>query len=77
MVFDASHNLLQADDGGIYRLVDPNNRLDQRQWMSANGNIRPTEFHSVAYDPLSGIVFGWYPKTTEHLSNRHQVNLPG
>jgi photosystem II stability/assembly factor-like uncharacterized protein len=58
MVFDTNGNLLQADDGGIYRLVDPNNRFDQRQWVSINGDIRPTEFHSVAYDPLSGIVFG-------------------
>jgi hypothetical protein len=58
MVFDTSGDLLQANDGGIYRLVDPNNRLDQRQWVSVNGDIRPTEFHSVAYDPFSGIVFG-------------------
>jgi hypothetical protein len=58
MVFDANGNLLQANDGGIYRLVDPNNRIGQRQWVSVNGNIRPTEFHSIAYDPLSGIVFG-------------------
>jgi hypothetical protein len=58
MAFDANGNLLQANDGGLYRLVDPNNRFDQRQWVSVNGDIRPTEFHSVAYDPLSGIVFG-------------------
>jgi hypothetical protein len=58
MAFDANGNLLQANDGGIYRLFDPNNRLDQREWTSVNGDIRPTEFHSVAYDPLSGIVFG-------------------
>ena len=58
MVFDANGNLLQSSDGGLYRLVDPDNRLNQRQWVSVNGNIRPTEFHSVAYDPLSGIVFG-------------------
>jgi hypothetical protein len=58
MVFDIDGNLLLANDGGTYRLVDPNNRLDQRQWVSVNGDIRPTEFHSIAYDPLSGIVFG-------------------
>jgi hypothetical protein len=58
MVFDAHGDLLEANDGGLYRLLDPNNRLDQRRWVSVNGDIRPTEFHSVAYDPLSGIVFG-------------------
>jgi hypothetical protein len=58
MAFDANGNLLQASDGGLYRLVDPNNREEQRQWSSVNGDMRPTEFHSVAYDPLSRIVFG-------------------
>lgn len=58
MVFDANGNLLETDDGGIYRLVDPNNLAGQRQWSSVNGDIGPTEFHSVAFDPLSGIVFG-------------------
>jgi hypothetical protein len=58
MAFDANGNLLQANDGGLFRLVDPNNLAGQRQWFSVNGDIRPTEFHSVAYDPLSGIVFG-------------------
>jgi hypothetical protein len=62
MTFDANGDLLQANDGGVYRLVDPNNRFNQRQWVSVNGDIRPTEFFSVAYDPLSGIVFGGNPR---------------
>ncbi len=58
MVFDASGNILQANDGGFYKLIDPNNAAGMRQWSSVNGDIRPTELHSVAYDPLSNIVFG-------------------
>jgi hypothetical protein len=58
MVFDASGDILQANDGGFYKLVDPNDAAGMRQWFSTNGDIRPTEFHSVAYDPLSNIVFG-------------------
>jgi hypothetical protein len=58
IAFDANGNILQSNDGGLYRLFDPNNLVDRRQWRSLNGDIRPTEFHSVAYDPLSGIVFG-------------------
>ena len=58
LVFDVTGNLLHACDGGLYRLVDPNNVANVRQWVSINGDIRPTEFHSVAYDPLSRIVFG-------------------
>jgi hypothetical protein len=58
LVFNASGAILHGCDGGVYELVDPNNRAGVRRWLSTNGNIRPTEFHSVAYDPLSRIMFG-------------------
>jgi hypothetical protein len=58
MVFDASGNLLHADDGGIYQLIDPDNEAGVRRWIAVNGDIRAIELHSVAYDPLSNIVFG-------------------
>jgi hypothetical protein len=57
MQFDANGNLLQANDGGIYRLVNPNT-AGIRQWVPVVGNIRPTELHSVAFDPLSKVTFG-------------------
>ena len=57
MAFDANGDLLESDDGGIYRLVDPNTPAS-RVWRSVNGNIRPTEFFSVAYDSLNNVVFG-------------------
>src|SRR5262249_9169978 len=56
MQFDANGNLLQANDGGIYRLVSPDTA--GRRWASVLGNIRPTELHSVAFDPLSEVVIG-------------------
>ncbi len=56
MVFIGA-NILQADDGGVYRLLNPGNAAT-RDWVSANGNIQPTEFHSVAYDSLNDVVFG-------------------
>jgi hypothetical protein len=58
MQFDASGNLLQTGDGGIYRLVNPNSAATMRQWVPVVGNIRPTEYHSVAFDPLSKVTFG-------------------
>jgi hypothetical protein len=58
MVFDANGNLLHADDGGIYQLLDPDNEAGLRRWVAVNGDIRAIELHSVAYDPLSNIVFG-------------------
>jgi hypothetical protein len=57
MAFDASGNLLQTNDGGIARLVNPN-AVATRQWVPVDGNIRSAEFHSIAFDPLSNIVFG-------------------
>jgi hypothetical protein len=56
MAFDANGDLLQANDGGIYRLLAPNQA--GRRWVSVIGDIRPTEFDSVAYDPLSKVIIG-------------------
>src|SRR5262249_43452386 len=56
MVFD-NGNLLEACDGGIYRLVNPNTPAT-RVWSSASGNLGTAEFHSVAYDPVSHVIIG-------------------
>ncbi|MCU0874758.1 MAG: hypothetical protein MUE50_20705, partial [Pirellulaceae bacterium] len=55
-VFDSNGNLIEVDDGGIYRLVDPDSA--NRQWEPLNGNLRLTEFFSVAYDSLNDTLFG-------------------
>jgi hypothetical protein len=57
LAFDATNNLLNSDDGGIYRLRNTHDP-STRKWFSVNGNIRPTEFYSVAYDMLNGTIFG-------------------
>ena len=57
MTFDAAGNLLQANDGGIVRLVRPNTPT-MRRWVAVDGNIKSAELHSIAYDPLSNIIFG-------------------
>jgi len=68
MGYDANGNLLQGNDGGIYRLVSPNN-AGNRAWVSVLGNVRPAEFHSVAYDPLSNVVFGGAQDTGTTIQN--------
>jgi hypothetical protein len=55
-VFDSNGDLVEVDDGGIYRLVDPDSA--NRQWEPLNGNLRLTEFFSVAYDSLNDTLFG-------------------
>jgi len=56
--FDANGNLLVGDDGGIYRLINPNNNDGTRRWVSVNGTLGVTEFFSVAYDSVNHIIFG-------------------
>jgi hypothetical protein len=59
MVFDHDGNILEVDDGGIYRLKNPNlATADPRYWVSAIGNLRLTEFISVAYDPINDVIMG-------------------
>jgi hypothetical protein len=76
IAFDANGDLLLANDGGLYRLFDPNDRVGQRHWISVNGGIRPTELHSVAFDPVSNIVLP-AAKTWERRSSQHQVTPLG
>ncbi|WP_435005956.1 WD40/YVTN/BNR-like repeat-containing protein [Tundrisphaera lichenicola] len=58
MVFDANGNILQGNDGGIYRLVNPSGTASTRRWDSAIGDLRNTEFISTAYSSVSHTVFG-------------------
>jgi hypothetical protein len=63
MTFDAGV-LLETNDGGVYRLTNPDgNPTDpdptkRPVWGAALGNIRPTEFYSIAFDTTNGTVFG-------------------
>ncbi|HVR96962.1 MAG TPA: RTX toxin [Thermoanaerobaculia bacterium] len=56
MAFDAAGNLLETDDGGIYRRTSP--RSNTGDWFSLNGDLQNTEVHNVAYDSNTNIVFG-------------------
>ena len=56
IVFDANGDLIEVDDGGIYRRT---NRLDNTgDWFSLAGNLGVIEFHDVAYDSTSDIIIG-------------------
>jgi len=56
MAWDANGNLIEVDDGGIYRRTSPTDNTGD--WFSLNGDLAVTEFHSIAYDPASGVVIG-------------------
>jgi hypothetical protein len=54
IVFDASGDLIEVDDGGIYRRTMP--RTVDGDWFSLNGNLQITEVHDIAYDSISHLV---------------------
>ena len=56
MKFDANGNLLEVDDGGIYRRTSPETTTGN--WFSINGNLQVTELLDVAFDRNSGVVLG-------------------
>ena len=51
MAFDAAGNLLESDDGGVYRRANP--QLTTGVWSGVDGNITTTEAHSASYDPVN------------------------
>ena len=56
MTFDAAGDLLEVDDGGIYRRTSP--RDNSGDWHSINGDLGVTEMHSSDFDSKSGVLIG-------------------
>ncbi|MBI3837239.1 MAG: choice-of-anchor D domain-containing protein [Planctomycetia bacterium] len=56
MTFDAAGNIIEGDDGGIYKRASPASASGV--WTSLIGNLQVTEFNSVAYDSNTRTLFG-------------------
>jgi len=67
MAFDINGDLIEVDDGGIYRRTSPQDGTGD--WFSINGDMASTEYHGIAYDSLSDIIIGGAQDvgTTEQL----------
>lgn len=80
MAFDADGSLLEADDGGIYRLLNPTGAANFRRWVSTfSGTFglgNATEFYSIAYDSLSRTFFGGAQDvgSPQQIRNGNQFN---
>ncbi|HEV3120478.1 MAG TPA: hypothetical protein VGY53_01180, partial [Isosphaeraceae bacterium] len=57
LVFDSNNNMLESDDGGMFRLTTPD-VSGTRKWQALGGSLETIEFYSVAYDTLNGTIFG-------------------
>jgi hypothetical protein len=55
MAFDAAGNLIEGDDGGVWKRT--NARTNTGDWFSLNGSgLQIGEAHNVAYDPNARVV---------------------
>jgi hypothetical protein len=54
MTIAANGDLIEVNDGGIYRRTSPQNNTGD--WFSINGDIQTTEFHDIAYDTNSNTI---------------------
>lgn len=48
MAIDAGGDLIEVDDGGVYRRTQP--LTNSGDWLSVNGNLQAGEIHSTAWD---------------------------
>jgi hypothetical protein len=55
MTFDASGNIVETDDGGVYRRTSPTTAAGN--WFSVNGDLQVTEEHDLSYDTLADVAF--------------------
>jgi hypothetical protein len=68
MVLDANGDIIEVDDGGIYRRTSPS--ANTGDWFSVNGTLQVTEIHDIAYDTLSNIIVG---ATQDNGTNEQQT----
>ncbi|HET6673062.1 MAG TPA: hypothetical protein VFG92_06770 [Agromyces sp.] len=54
MVFDVNGDILEADDGGVYRQTDPS--TTNGDWQSINGTLQISEHHSCDYDSVGDLI---------------------
>jgi hypothetical protein len=56
IVLDAAGDLLEVDDGGVFRRTSPQDNTGD--WSSLNGDLQTTEFHDIAYDSNTHVIVG-------------------
>lgn len=54
MSLDANGQLVEVDDGGIFRRTSPGTNTGA--WTSMAGNLQVTEVHSIVYDTVSNVI---------------------
>ncbi|MEO2034753.1 MAG: proprotein convertase P-domain-containing protein, partial [Planctomycetaceae bacterium] len=73
IAFDANGDLLESDDGGIFRRTNPQDNTGD--WFSLAGNLGVVEYHSIAYDTNSDVILGGTQDNGTHVQNSPGSNL--
>ncbi len=68
MTFNAIGELIEVDDGGIYRRTSP--RTNTGDWFSLIGDLQVTEAHDVAWDALTDTAMTGNQDTGTTLQTR-------
>jgi hypothetical protein len=55
MVFNAVGDIVEVDDGGVYRRSSPATAAGD--WFSLNGDLQVTEEHDASFDTLANVAF--------------------
>ncbi|HVX56275.1 MAG TPA: hypothetical protein VHA37_00965, partial [Candidatus Saccharimonadales bacterium] len=58
VAFDANGNVIDGDDGGVFRLSNTNGSLASQRWVDLNSNLATIQFSGIAVDPTNGNVYG-------------------
>jgi hypothetical protein len=74
LTFDRNGNLIESDDGGLYRRTSPGN--SSGAWSSLGGSgvpggLRTAEIHSVAYDNHGGVIIAGTQDTGSVMQSTH------
>jgi hypothetical protein len=68
MAVDADGNLIEVDDGGIYKRTEP--RSNAGDWFTLNGDLQTTEMHDVVYDANARIALSGDQDTGTPMQRR-------
>ncbi len=61
MVFDANGDIIEGDDGGVYRRDNPTSNAGA--WTSVNGDLKVAEIWSLAVDTVNNVVVAGFQDT--------------
>ena len=74
MAFDSNGNLLETDDGGVYRRSDP--QYSTGQWTSLLGNLQVTEIYGLSYDSNTGTLISANQDVGASAQNQNSNGTP-